>query len=197
MALATEFMETKGVVQDLHAVFESREDFEKISQVREELEAFLEACATKEQGAQDFIREFSQRVALVEKDANNTDSDVVHAARMRKFETEKLRVGKTISQFENEESLLKQQQEELAARGALLQKRRTDLETLEKDTVPRVKHELSLYAHVSKIIWHYEPTSRIVGHITDPANGDVKEIDIDPTKESSFQVANQLWDLVD
>ena len=56
MALVSEFKETKAVVRDLHSVFASHEDFDTVGSVREELEAFLSACATKEKGAQDFIR---------------------------------------------------------------------------------------------------------------------------------------------
>ena len=67
--------------------------------------------------------EFSQRVALVEKDANNTDTEVVHAARMRKFETEKQKIGKVLSQMENEENLLHKQREGLGARNEVLQVR--------------------------------------------------------------------------
>ncbi len=41
--------------------------------------------------------------------------------------------------------------------------RRQEIDAMAMEEVPRAKHELSLYAHISKISWHYEVTDRIRG----------------------------------
>ena len=56
MELVSEFKAHKAEVSDLHSEFASHEDFDTVGSESEELEAFLSACATKEKGAQDFIR---------------------------------------------------------------------------------------------------------------------------------------------
>ena len=57
--------------------------------------------------------------------------------------------------------LRKELQEELKSRGATLKVRRAEVDSVAAEEVPRAKHELSLYAHISKIAWRYEGTCSV------------------------------------
>lgn len=56
------------------------------------------------------------------------------------------------------------------------------------------RHELSLYAHISKINWQFDK-GRIAGAVSDPASGDIRQFDI-PPDTPAFAVTNRLWKLI-
>lgn len=56
------------------------------------------------------------------------------------------------------------------------------------------RHLLSLYAHVTKITWHYERVDRVAGTVSDPASGDIQLFDLDPASMSEAALVNALWD---
>lgn len=53
---------------------------------------------------------------------------------------------------------------------------------------------MSLYAHISKITWHYEQSDRVAGTVSDPALGDIQLFDLDPAAMSEYALVNALWD---
>jgi kinetochore protein Spc24 len=61
--------------------------------------------------------------------------------------------------------------------------------------VPRLKHELSLYAHISKISWAYDRPDRIKGRVN--GAGEVKPFDFAPDEMTEFELVNKMWDLID
>lgn len=61
-------------------------------------------------------------------------------------------------------------------------------------TVDPHRHLLSLYAHITKITWHYERSDRVAGTVSNPARGDIQLFDIDPASMSEASLVNALWD---
>jgi kinetochore protein Spc24 len=64
-------------------------------------------------------------------------------------------------------------------------------------TVENCRHQLSLYAHISKVTWQFDAADRIAGAVSDDVTGDIRHFDIDPESMSKFEIANQLWDLME
>ena len=65
----------------------------------------------------------------------------------------------------------------------------------EKD-IPRIKYALSLYVNVSNIVWDYA-SDNVKGMITSAVGEPTKMFDIDPSTSSSFDICNELWELMD
>lgn len=61
-------------------------------------------------------------------------------------------------------------------------------------TGPRnLRHLLSLYAHITKITWHYERSDRVSGTVSNPTSGDIQLFDLDPASMSETALVNALW----
>jgi kinetochore protein Spc24 len=53
------------------------------------------------------------------------------------------------------------------------------------------RHQLSLYAHVSRITWQFERRDRVAGTVSNP----LRTFDFDPAT-AEFDSVNALWDLM-
>lgn len=54
------------------------------------------------------------------------------------------------------------------------------------------RHQLSLYAHVSKITWQFEKSDRVAGTVADP----LRTFDFDPATTPDHEIVNALWELM-
>lgn len=54
------------------------------------------------------------------------------------------------------------------------------------------RHQLSLYAHVSKVTWQFEAPARVAGTVCNP----LRTFDYDPGTTPNFEIVNSLWDLM-
>lgn len=57
---------------------------------------------------------------------------------------------------------------------------------------PPRRHQLSLYAHVSRITWQFERPARVAGTVSNP----LRAFDYDPAATPNFDIVNSLWDLM-
>ncbi len=61
---------------------------------------------------------------------------------------------------------------------------------------PWRRYEITLYAHISSVMWDYEEKAHVKGNITKPKEGDIQHFDFDPKKTSQFNITNKLWELI-
>ena len=62
---------------------------------------------------------------------------------------------------------------------------------------PARRHQLSLYAHISKITWHFDRADRVAGTVSNPSTGDMRKFELDPQELGEFGVVNALWGMMD
>ena len=60
-----------------------------------------------------------------------------------------------------------------------------------------LRYELSLFAHISGINWHYEEAANYKGHVSNVTKGSVTPFDLDPQQTSEIDATNQLWALIE
>jgi kinetochore protein Spc24, animal type len=101
-----------------------------------------------------------------------------------------------ISQLNAQLAELRQQQEDLREKYKQLQVHSDKIEQRVADLEPRTRHELSLYAHISKIVWKFNQSDRIAGMVSDKAHGDIRSFDYDITQLPPAEVVNKLWDII-
>lgn len=68
--------------------------------------------------------------------------------------------------------------------------------TNHQPTTSPARHQLSLYAHISKVAWRLEQEEAFVGSVSDTKTGEIRTFAIDPSHTSHFQAVNQLWELL-
>ncbi len=59
------------------------------------------------------------------------------------------------------------------------------------------RHELALYAHISKLSWQGKDLQKWSGTVSDSAAGDIRTIDLDSQQLSNFDMINKVWDTID
>lgn len=58
------------------------------------------------------------------------------------------------------------------------------------------RHQLSLYAHISKITWHFDKQDRVAGTVSSGPGGDLRKFELDPQELGEFDIVNALWDMM-
>ncbi|KAL3142886.1 hypothetical protein ABBQ38_003174 [Trebouxia sp. C0009 RCD-2024] len=81
--------------------------------------------------------------------------------------------------------------------SAHLQNRGQQVQELATISEPRARHEVSLYAHISKLTWQKSGPAVWRGAVSDSAAGDIRTIDIDTSMLSHFEMVNRVWDAID
>jgi septal ring factor EnvC (AmiA/AmiB activator) len=71
------------------------------------------------------------------------------------------------------------------------------LEGLRKIQVPRMQQQISLYAMCTGIKWDFAQERRLAGTADVPSQQGLRQFSIDPEEHSSFEIANQLWDMME
>jgi len=59
------------------------------------------------------------------------------------------------------------------------------------------RHELALYAHISKLSWQGKDPQKWSGTVSDSAAGDIRTVDLDSQQLSNFDMINKVWDIID
>ena len=173
------FAECHELIEEMRRIYSTDEDAVRVRQLNQQFAEVRELCDTREAHMQTVIKEMVKRVDKEEKKLTTEGkaSEEEHQKRMAAAEEEKRAAGEYLTQMEAEAQSLEEMQAALKAKGATLKVRNAEVTAVAEDAVPRAKHELSLYAHISKISWHYEATDRIKGRINAHEGKDLKVID--------------------
>ncbi|KAF5843003.1 hypothetical protein DUNSADRAFT_3132 [Dunaliella salina] len=88
------------------------------------------------------------------------------------------------------------QRAELQKRKEALAVRMAQLDMAVAAEEPALRHQLSLFAHISKVMWKLDQEDRIAGTVSDPKRGDIIRIDLDPSAMTHFEAVNKLWGII-
>lgn len=192
------FAECHELIEEMRRIYSTDEDAVRVRQLNQQFAEVRELCDTREAHMQTVIKEMVKRVEKEEKKltAEGKASEEEHQKRMAAAEAEKRAAGDYLTQMEKEAQSLEELQATLKAKGATLKVRRAEVDAVDMDEVPRAKHELSLYAHISKISWTYEATDRVKGRINAHEGKDLKVIDFAVGDRSDYQLTNDLWNMI-
>ena len=71
-----------------------------------------------------------------------------------------------------------------------------NIETDRMKEVPRLKHQISLYATTTGIKWDFTRVNHHAGEVSIPSLGLHRRFEINPEDYSQFEIANMLWSYV-
>jgi len=191
------FEECHELIEEMRRIYSTDEDTQKVEHLNAQAAEVAELCEAREGHMQTVIKEMVKRVAAAERRATPAEPADAHPKRLAQVEAEKRAAEEYYTSMEQEAHSLDHMQAELKAHGANLKVKRQEIDAMAMEEVPRTKHELSLYAHISKISWHYEVTDRIRGRVNAHERKDVHPIDFAVDDRTPYQLANDLWNLID
>ena len=191
------FRECYELVEEMTKIYASDEDVLRVRQIESAREEILRTCQAREEHMAGVIKEMALRVQIAERKAVLPPAAMAQRERLLKLEAEKRAAGEYLSTMEREAQQLEREQEELAKRAAELKLQKQHLDSVINEEIPSTKREVSLYAHISNIAWHYEIVDRISGHVNAKASRDVRKIDMPIRPGNEFYVSNELWEMMD
>jgi len=197
MAPEASFAECHELIEEMRRIYATDEDALKVRALNQQFKEVRKLCEDREAHMQTVIKEMVKRVADAEKRATPSESPSEHQKRIAQVEAEKRAAGEFLTHMEAEAQALEHMQAELKSQNANLKVKKQEVDAIEMDDVPRAKHELSLYAHISKISWQYETTDSIKGRVNAHEGKDLQVIDYAVGDRSEYQLANDLWNLID
>ncbi|GMH81752.1 hypothetical protein TrVE_jg5231 [Triparma verrucosa] len=99
-------------------------------------------------------------------------------------------IGETTEEIQKRINMYK---EEAKAETAAME----ECESTKMEEIPRIKHAISLYANITGIKFDYSKEGKLAGHIAIPQSEEVHSFNIDAAKCSGFEIANQLWGMME
>jgi len=191
------FRECRDLVREMTHIFASDEDAQRVRNITSEAERIQTERDERERALEALVKEMSRRVKVAERKAVVPHN--AHAARERllRLEAEKRAAGEYLNAMEREARTLELEREDLSRRREEIKTRKQRLDVVINEEIPATKREVSLYAHISNIAWHYEERDRVVGRVNARASRDVRAIDMPMRPGNEFRVANALWDMMD
>jgi kinetochore protein Spc24 len=191
------FRECYELVEEMTRIYASDEDAARVREVSARFDEVRTQCVGREEHMMGVIKEMSRRVQVAERKAILPPTALAARERVMKLEGEKRAAGERLNAMEREAEQLEREQEALSKQAEGVKLERQRLDAVVNEEIPATKREVSLYAHISNIAWHYEVEDRISGHVNAKAARDVRKIDIPIRPGNAFHVAQTLWDMME
>ncbi|KAL6780533.1 hypothetical protein F751_1372 [Auxenochlorella protothecoides] len=190
------FDEHLGVIAALRDNYARHDDTDTIREllgIQEELEGLL---SSREDTVKQAIQALSSRVEEARIKAVYPEEEGAHDARLRELEARVAASKQHVAQLTTELEALGKQRQQLGSSMKEVGLKKAQVDHLLLEDEPRIRHQLSLYAHVSKISWRFDNPDRIAGTVSDPEKADVRLFDLAP-QMPRFEATNQLWRLME
>ncbi|KAJ9511152.1 hypothetical protein QJQ45_013224 [Haematococcus lacustris] len=175
------FGEHVSVMKALYQEYHKRDDFDSIAAVDSVLADVRELILQREASVKDIVKDLSQQVRDLDASSRYPHSEGSHERR--------------VAALKADINVETQRQELIERASQIAQKSKSIAESAATEE-PILRHQLSLFAHISKISWRLDQEERIQGTVSDTAKGDIWPVDINPSSCTPFEAVNKLWALI-
>lgn len=195
--IAETFRSHHEVMDALHQNFAGNDDAQRVILVDKLRDDMTAACRMQEQEIKATISEMTQQVRETQAAATPLEAREVHHQRVRQLSYSTQEAKENVDSLNQATRGLQDQREACKAAGLHLLSRGQQVQELATITEPHARHELSLYAHISKLTWQGRSSQHWLGAVSDSAAGDIRTIDLDSQQLSEFEMVNRVWDIID
>ncbi|KAG2499045.1 hypothetical protein HYH03_003230 [Edaphochlamys debaryana] len=179
MARSTElFADEVQVMKALFQDYSKRTDCEAVATVEQDVSDICEVCSSREADARATIKELSRQVQDLGQTAAYPHREGLHAERVAALRRQ-------IDQHQQVEEQLRAAQ--TSAQEA------ADMGKAEESLL---RHQLSMYAHITRVTWRLDQAQAVAGTVSDSKSGDIRLFNFDPKTVSNFELVNALWELL-
>ncbi|KAJ1425073.1 hypothetical protein B484DRAFT_480387 [Ochromonadaceae sp. CCMP2298] len=191
-----QFSDTKIILHELEALFNRDDDIKDILDLRKMQTEIDVQMTLRLKDAKEVIKAMTSQVA--EKEAQiKAPSQAEHVGNMRKLSNKENLTSQTDSLAKNID-LKRQNVTKMAATGLSLKERASEFSISADMADSRTAYAISLYAKVSNITWDYKAApGKLAGCIGVEERRELRSFEIDTRACDSFQLANQLWEMIE
>mmetsp|Transcript_11866 Transcript_11866/g.15524 ORF Transcript_11866/g.15524 Transcript_11866/m.15524 type:complete len:207 (-) Transcript_11866:158-778(-) len=187
--------DTKSIVFELESLFSQKDDQDDIKEIFRLKKDLENRSREKISVAKQIIQKMSKDIEQKELELMRPEEDA-HRAQVSSVTQDQDQVRLKISKK-------KARLEQLRGQIAQMEREQEELTEMERqnaakhmEEIPRLKHEISLYAHVTHLKWDYN-SDKLSGVIAAPDSEEVRHFEFDPSQMSKFEIANRIWDAID
>jgi len=195
--VADPFAEHVSVMKAIYQEYQKKDDFDSIKFIESAVDDIHRTCAQQQGAIKDVIKSMSQEASGLEASSRYPQAEGSHARRMAALQADIKDIQDSIREMQENERDVGNQRAELQKRKEALAARMAQLDMAVAAEEPALRHQLSLFAHISKVMWKLDQEDRIAGTVSDPKRGDIIRIDLDPSAMTHFEAVNKLWGIID
>lgn len=188
------FGEHLGVISALCDNYARTEDAAAVAGLVRAQHEVAAACTAREEQVAEVIRELTGRVRHAEEAAAYPREEGAHAAQVAAMASTREEAQENVDSMNRQLQDLQAQRAQLKGQVAALQAKADHIEEIITQAEPHTRHQLSLYAHVSKITWQFDRPNRVAGTVSTPSQ--LCPFDFDPAAMPDFDIVNQLWEMM-
>ncbi|GFR43732.1 hypothetical protein Agub_g4843 [Astrephomene gubernaculifera] len=189
---ASEVQVMKALFQD----FSKRNDIDAVAAVDQDVQDIGVTCSAREADIRQIIKELSKEVQELEAKAAYPNREGQHLDRVvqlkRAIDIAKGLAEEMSSETRSTEERYQQLGSELKAAMAAAETAAVNCDSAIKMNM----HLVSLYAHISNIVWREDLPELVKGNVSDCKKVDIRSFEFDPRTTSKFDICNGLWELM-
>ncbi|KAL0051586.1 hypothetical protein WJX82_010402 [Trebouxia sp. C0006] len=185
------------VMEALHQNFAGNDDAQKAIKVDKLRDDMAAACRLREDDIKTTISELSRHVEETQEAATRLEAPEAHFQRVHRLSSSTQQTKENVNSLNKAARGLESQREACKSAGLQLQSRGQQVQELATISEPHARHELALYAHISKLSWQGKDLQKWSGTVSDSAAGDIRTVDLDTQQLSNFDMINKVWDNID
>ncbi|KAL6753948.1 hypothetical protein V8C86DRAFT_3028432 [Haematococcus lacustris] len=190
------FGEHVSVMKALYQEYHKRDDFDSIAAVDSVLADVRELILQREASVKDIVKELSQQVRDLDASSRYPHPEGSHERRVAALKADISDIHFAMQQLNSTHRDVETQRQELIERASQIAQKSKSIAESAATEEPILRHQLSLFAHISKISWRLDQEERIQGTVSDTAKGDIWPVDINPSSCTPFEAVNKLWALI-
>ncbi|KAI9380602.1 hypothetical protein POPTR_016G122350v4 [Populus trichocarpa] len=180
---------------DLVAVLKDQRDINNLSHCLQQSHSLKSSCDAEFNDSKTLIEDYEKKIEECKKKTEKAKAEVVSDADMEILEQElEVELQKEAALTE-ELRVINNEISDLECQRVSFEERKRNMKKNEKDEL-RAERMLSMYASVTNIIPDLDDHSKISGHIVHRDNKAVEKFEFDPTKISSFEICQSIWEMI-
>lgn len=187
--------ETKSIMTELETLFKSTEEVKQIAELPRLLATMKETSQGHVQTAKELIKNMTRRIDDTEDQLVPPLTESEQAGELDMLKKNQSQASTQIDNLTQEIGIYTNEIQELTLRRESLENEMGKLNVETVTELPRLQHSLMLYSNITGIQWDHSKRNVIAGVVGDSQK--VREFEFDPMKYSKFEIAEELWSVID
>uniref|UniRef100_A0A7S0V9M4 Kinetochore protein Spc24 n=1 Tax=Polytomella parva TaxID=51329 RepID=A0A7S0V9M4_9CHLO len=183
------------IVRAVYQSYNKKEEIEIFNIINKDLQDLYAGCEKRKEEVKHIIAALSKEVSTVETNSKYPYPEGTFETQVSNLQAQLKDAQTNIQKFTQDKRVIKEEQERLQTLFLERSDTQQKLQEREASEEPNLRHQLSLYAHITKVFWTDED-GQVAGTISNPQVGDIKSFSLDPLKHSKFELVNALWDMI-
>lgn len=192
------FAQADDLLTGLIESYRSSSDAADMAYIQNVVDNVVKTAQDREFRVQDSIKELTQRVASAEAAAVYDDARAQHEQHMREINGAIAGVQQEVQELNNDVRGANDQRAALQQKQKQLQQSKRELARLQAVAEPEKVQRISLYVHISGLVFDYatlgKPTTTAT--ISDRSDAEIRSVSFD-NRASAYDKANMLWEAMD